>query len=143
MSCPHNITLSALNVVSDLCNLGQLFPCDTAKQDIAFPQSIKATAPRPQCLAALWLCVQLNRGASSSWAPYIDLLPKSQDFAPIAVQEGPDLPLWWEPNEQGWVDGSPLAKGFRDLESWWRSEYEQWYPELVSWAVGNGIDISW
>ena len=142
ISCPHRISLSASNAFAHITAISAVTQ-DSRYADTDSAETIFKTAPRPQCLAALLLCVLSGRGRHNFWEPYIDLLPKPDDLEPEPIQSGPGLPLWWRGEEKSWVDGSPLAKGFRDLEALWRTEYDQWRPHFDGWADEVSLDCSW
>ncbi|KAL9091813.1 MAG: hypothetical protein Q9159_001185 [Coniocarpon cinnabarinum] len=163
ISCPHNITLSALNARGiplafndpatqrnkDPSGESQSNASSSNFSNLSLPQEIRNAPIRPQCLAAIYLCIQLSLGNDSFWTGYIDSLPEPVD-SPEELNEVRDeasnildLPLSWSETEKSWVEGSPLSKGIKDLEAIWKAEYDVLFPRLTDWSEEHDIDLSW
>lgn len=161
ISVPHNITFSALNAL----DVAPSFPChghnfpnngedNTVRARIRLPDAILREAPRAQCVAAVWLCVQIALGEGSWWSPYLACLPclpsesmPGNDGAherPDPAIGEVDTPMWWSGEERGMVRGTPLEKGYQDLESFWGQEWAGWVePVVLPFASEVGFDIDW
>lgn len=134
LSCPHSLSLSALNTREGapmlLYNKREAYP-------IYDPQLFKAAldcSPRPQCIAAAWLCFQSHPQVRSWWGPYINCLPglptAKKSMNDRWTMGEVDTPLWWSADERHWMAGTNLEKGFQDLEKQWSEEWEAWEGKL-------------
>ena len=153
ISCPHVTTLSALNAVDTPPTFPRHGKSDSENVDIALSKTVIDSAPRPQCLAAVWLCVQrlfgtAIRGKESWWIPYLDCLPgppSSQDPDEVlqdSVMGELDLPLWWNAQELQRLS-SNVNRGRMDLEDRWESEWKIWGDKVNNWARDHKFGISW
>lgn len=147
--CTHQLTLSALDAHPDFPQI----PLHDTKlkngQGVVLPHSLISTAPRSQCIAALWLCVQQTLGDKSFWTAYIDLLPVTPAIPgdngsriPPLCQEL-DTPLYWDDQEKSWFESSSMEAGIRNLGAWWKREYDAWLPEIEQLRSTHGVYVSW
>lgn len=148
ISCPHVLSLSALNAG----NIGgQVWSASQASHDRAdevleLPERLRQQA-RPQFVAAVWVAVQYLLGEKSAWSPYFGVLPGvPADDAEKLPETGLgeiDTPLWWSMEERAWLNGTNLAKGIADLEAVWVREWAEWENAVKEWGKGVGLDVSW
>lgn len=146
ISCPHSLTLSALDAWKTSSFVSQSSP----RFDINLPHDLLGAA-RPQCIAALWLCVQKHLGSDSFWHEYIACLPGS----PSQLSDSHDqhenglhntevnTPIWWSDHERTFLSGTHVDKGTNDIETLWAREWNQWSRLLESWAIERNIQLSW
>lgn len=146
ISCPHGLTLSALDADSSLPSFSGYPARDKNENGVTLPQQVIDSAPRPQSLAALWLCIQKSLGEKSYWEPYIDCLPTPYNASNSGSQEPVsvlDTPLYWTEEEKSYFAGSPLEVGTRALENSWKLEFNAWWPCLEKLNENLGLEITW
>lgn len=161
ISCPHGVSLSALNA-ADLAPWAGLHTThDTSrrleaqensnvKPLLALPTNIIRNA-RPQFVAAVWIAVQYLLGDESPWKPYFSILPglphdDENNAGDIGTKRGLgelDTPLWWSRGERLWLQGTNLAKGIADLEEVWDEEWKKWEGVIGEWGRSRGLVIEW
>lgn len=150
ISCPHSLTLSALDacgssILPSRYQGDQPFTSLNCQSIVLSPDVI-ASAPRPACLAALWLCVQRSMGRRSHRKPYLDCLPALPRDDSSAVKFDSilaeiDTPMWWTREERSWFEGSPLQTGVNVLERLWVDEWNSWGPAVNKWAASAGNEV--
>lgn len=161
IQCPHALTLSALDVWG--VTVPDQPPADefAAKRDgnggkskrLELPPELVVSAPRPQCLAAVYLCLQFDLGRESRWSPYLDCLPGlpagSRELSEDAKGEKGcgigevESPVWWNQEERSWIEGTPLERGLEMLEGLWKVEWEDWGREVGTWVERKGERNGW
>jgi hypothetical protein len=148
ISCPHELSLSALN--SGRPN-GETWPASRAGHAkdavvLELPENLRRQA-RPQFVAAVWVAVQYLLGEKSAWWPYFEVLPGvPTDHAEQMPERGLgelDTPMWWSSEERAWLNGTNLAKGITDLEAVWNSEWVVWGGSVEVWGRSVGLEVSW
>lgn len=137
ISCPHSLTISAYGICGLTDKVFRGWYEDHATVP-ALDADLLASAPRPQSLAAVSLCYQLDRGAKGDYEPYLNLLPRVRSGL-IDV----NLPLWWSKEETSWVAGSPLTKGLEVLEDMWKQDWHSWGMGVATWAASKGWCLDW
>ena len=145
ITCPHGLTLSALDTSSISSALGISSDRKNAA-GIELPLETAQAVPRQQSLAAVWLCVQSLLGPDSFWKHYLDLLPivdLGQNSTNILPCQSLDLPIFWTAEEKSYLDGSPLQRGSNDLESTWKTDFEKWRKCFENLKNESEIDITW
>ena len=145
--CPHHITLSALDADPELPAFDISKSRDSIRS-INLPKGLLDAAPRPQCLGAVWLCVQRKLGTESFWEPYISMLPTApkenlDELTGSCYGRETDLPVWWSDSEKAYFTGSPMEAGLRDLEAIWKADYDAIWSELQRLRTDSGLDITW
>ena len=152
LSCPHSMTLSALNALDTL----PLFPRyrgqdqGDRREDVALREDFLRSAPRAQCIAAVWLCIQAIIGERSWWKPYIDCLPGLPAECQSSMTDGIDntmgeiaTPIWWSEEERQWTAGTSLERGTKDLEAIWQSEWDKWGSKVGDSLRYKRLLIDW
>ena len=130
VSCPRSLTLSSLNASRDQDAFLEQFNYGV-KND---PSSISEIS-----LLRFFLVEQFQRGTSSFWSPYINILPDAYSDFPF------DTPLYYDDEDLKWIRGTGLEHGMRRTEATWREEHSkgiqllhQDYEGRYPWSV-----ISW
>ncbi|KAB8336891.1 hypothetical protein FH972_021199 [Carpinus fangiana] len=147
LSCPHELTLSALNA----WDVPPLYPNRNPKEfhtkRLDLPENLLEGA-RPQAAAALWLVAQRKLGDKSWWAPYINTLPGVAPNSGMHTGAGilgmgyVNTPIWWDLLERQWIAGTNLEKGLVDLESIWEKDWTLWEKEIKAWSDKNGWEVT-
>lgn len=154
ISCPHSLTLSALNADGRFA----LFPPGGPRKDSfaggsamgGFPSSLKEQAPIASCMGTAWLCIQHALYEQSFWAPYIGVLPRLTPDGAADTSDSPvsdrglgeiDIPILWSDDEREWFKSSPLDKGTSDREALVHGECGEWLGLVSSWARQHGLEI--
>jgi hypothetical protein len=148
ISCPHALSLSALN--AGKVGGGTWPPRDATPGScdavLELPEILRQQA-RPQFVAAVWVAVQYLLGEKSAWWPYLEVLPGvPADDAENLPERGLgelDTPMWWSSDERAWLHGTNLAKGIADLEAVWMKEWDVWGSVVEEWVKSVGLDLSW
>lgn len=162
LSCPHNLTLSALNAA----DISEKFPLHSPPAPVPshvggglpfFPRELLARA-RPQCVAAFFLCYQVMLGRESWWRAYIACLPRPPGLSwsssssssvggdsswPAGGLGELDTPVDWTSDaERALLTGTAVERGVVELEGRWRAEWDEWRLVMASWGKGVGAEGS-
>lgn len=147
LSCPHSMSLSALNAWDVMPHFSNHNPTDYEHNQLDLPEQLLAEA-RPQAIAALWLVAQRKIGKLSWWQDYINVLPGvkigTSRYADIGIlgMGQVNTPMWWEDDERRWVGGTNLEKGIENLEEVWTTDWQTWESEIKSWSTKNGWNVT-
>lgn len=126
VSCPHELTISWLNVISGSeAFLGQF---DSGNVDPAINQVI---------IVRFFVMNEYLKKRDSFWWPYIRSLPQPSE---IHLH---DTPLWYSDCDWKWIRGTGLEKCARRTEQIWREEYETAMHSLRPMARSSINEWSW
>lgn len=145
ISCPHALTLSALNVLGEDVNLAPpKFHDPTVDRALS---DLLGKDARPQSLAGVTLTVHMALNDRSKWQPYLRLLPRGPSSDGVNGDESPqdgeiDCPVWWPEDSRAMLAGTALEKGIEDLIKVWYDDWEASMKDFQSLLIeGFGNDI--
>ena len=106
VSCPHELTISWLNIMSGSESFLSYFNLDEAFYTI-----------NQVVIVRLFIVNEYLKQRESFWWPYIRSLPQPFQAHLFAT------PLWYEDSDWAWIRGTSLESNARQTERIWREEY--------------------
>lgn len=126
VSCPHELTISWLNVISG--SEAFLSQFDLGNGDPAVNQVV---------IVRFFIIHEHLKQRDSFWWPYIRSLPQPSEVHLLGT------PLWYSEREWKWIRGTGLEKSARRTEQMWRQEYEIAMHSLQPLARSSISEWSW
>lgn len=125
VSCPHEITISWLNVISGSASfLGQ------------FDEDCIATVNQVAIVRFFLLNEYLKR-EESFWWPYFRSLPQPTEACRLLT------PTWYDEEDWLWLRGTSLESSARKQEQHWRQEYDVAMQGLSPLPMSRTSEWSW
>ncbi len=126
VSCPHELTISWLNVISGSeAFLGQF---DVGNVDPAVNQVV---------IVRFFVMNEYLKQRDSFWWPYIRSLPQPSEIHLLGT------PLWYSDCDRNWIRGTGLEKSASRTEQMWRQEYESAMHSSHPMARSSISEWSW
>ena len=126
ISCPHELTISWLNVIrGSEPFLGQ------------FALGEAYYAVNQVVIVRFFLMNEYLKNKSSFWWPYIRSLPQPSEAHLLGT------PLYYNDNDWAWIRGTNLEHAARKTESMWRLEYDEAMQSLVPMTDSHANEWTW
>jgi hypothetical protein len=126
VSCPHELTISWMNVISG--SKAFLDQFDLGNVDPAVNQVV---------IVRFFVMNEYLKQRDSFWWPYIRSLPQPSEIHLLGT------PLWYSDCDRKWIRGTGLEKSASRTEQMWRQEYESAMHSLHPMARSSISEWSW
>lgn len=126
VSCPHELTISWLNVISG--SEAFLSQFDLENVSLIVNQVV---------IVRLFILNEYLKQSKSFWWPYIRSLPQPSEKLLLGT------PPWFDNRDWAWLRGTRLELGARKIECIWREEYDAATGSLDPTSRPSTSEWSW
>jgi len=126
VSCPHELTISWLNVISGSEVFLRRFDLGIVNRVI-----------NQIVIVRFFIINEYLKQRDSFWWPYIQSLPQPSEIYLLST------PLWYSDCDWKWIRGTGLERSARRTEHMWRQEYETAMHSLHPMARSSTSKWSW
>lgn len=126
VSCPHNLTISWLNVIQGSETFLSQFDLDEAYYSV-----------NQVVIVRFFILNEYLKREKSFWHPYLRSLPQPGD------KHFSYTPMWYEVGDWPWIRGTDIERVALRTEEQWGKEYEHAMASLTPSAKASTKDWSW
>lgn len=126
VSCPHELTISWLNVISGSETFLAQFDLGEAYH-----------AVNQVVIVRFFLMNEYLKGQESFWWPYVRSLPQPDEAQLLGT------PLYYDDEDFAWIRGTNLEHAARITERMWHVEYDEAMQSLVPIEGSHATEWSW
>lgn len=126
VSCPHELTISWLNIIKGSEPFLGQFALEEAYH-----------AVNQVVLVRFFLVNEYLKGKESFWWPYIQTLIQPPEAHSLGT------PLYYDDNDWAWIRGTNLEHAARKTESMWHLEYDEVIQSLVPMDGSHADEWTW